>query len=144
MCRSEGRGPETGSREPRQVRKEATVAVPSGLRIARLSPFTVLPPTHRVDHLDRGALGDLLGGVATARDHPPVHRNGNTGPIHADPSQESRDGRATGDLVWLSVDYESHRHCSRSAHSQLAVASHCVCSGLTDSIGSNQLGQVGG
>ena len=40
MRKSEGRGPKTGSREPRQVREEATVAVSSGLRITPALSFT--------------------------------------------------------------------------------------------------------
>ena len=52
-------------------------------------------------------------------------------------------GAPLPDIAWFSVHRESHRHCSRSAHSQLVIASHCVGRGLADPVGSYQLGQVG-
>ena len=45
--RCEGRVPKTGTREPRQVREEATVAASPGLRITRLSPLSMISATIR-------------------------------------------------------------------------------------------------
>ena len=43
--KGEGRVPETGARELRQVREEATVATFPGLWVARLSPFPMISVT---------------------------------------------------------------------------------------------------
>ena len=51
IVQSEGRAPETGAREPRQVREEATVAMFLGLWVARLSPCTINRIYYRYDAL---------------------------------------------------------------------------------------------